>query len=341
MVDLSTHYLGMKLKNPLIASASPLSEKVDTVRRLEEAGIAAVVMYSLFEEQIIQDSLRLDRDLMQGTESFPEALSYLPENGPYQHLRRYTIGPDVYVENLLQLKQTVEIPVIASLNGVTSGGWVEYARKIEQAGADALELNIYSLPTDPGQAAGELEDIYISLVRAVRETIDIPIAVKLSPFFTALPNFAQRLCQAGADGLVLFNRFYQPNFDLDALEVQPDLVLSTSQELRLPLRWIAILYSRISVDFALTSGVHSAEDVIRATMAGASATMLASTLLKYGIAHATEILNEVQAWMEEKEYESIMQMKGSMSQMAVADPASLERANYMEVLGSYQYRYAP
>ena len=341
MVDLTTTYLGLPLKNPLIASASPLSQKVDTVRQLEDAGIAAVVMYSLFEEQIIQDSLRLHRDLTQGTDSYAEALTYLPDLTAYSNLRQYSIGPEVYVENVHQLKRSVDIPVIGSLNGVTNGGWIDYARKIEQAGADALELNIYNLPTDPEVTSTQQEENYLALVRAIRASIKIPIAVKLSPFFTALPNFARRLVEAGANGLVLFNRFYQPDFDLEELEVVPRLVLSSSHELRLPLRWIAILYGRIPADFALTSGIHTAEDVLKATMAGASACMVASTLLKYGIGHTTEILEGVQSWMEEKEYISITQMKGSMSQHAVAEPAAFERANYIKVLSSFEYRFAP
>lgn len=341
MADLSTTFLGMPLHNPLIASASPVSEKIESVRRLEEAGIAAVVVYSLFEEQIVRESLKLDRDLTRGADSFPEALSYLPVHGAYENLRRYSIGPDAYVEHIYNLKEAVGIPIIASLNGITRGGWIDYASKIQQAGADALELNIYNLPTDIHVTAAELEDNYIGLVKAIRESIDIPIAVKLSPFFTALPNFASRLVQAGAQGLVLFNRFYQPDFDLEHLEVVPNLVLSTTNELRLPLRWIAILYGRIDADLALTSGVHTAEDVIKATMAGASATMVASTLLKYGIAHATEIIKGVASWMEIKEYESIDQMKGSMSQQAVAEPSKFERANYMQVLSSVDYRLVP
>jgi len=341
MVDLTTNFLGLTLKNPLVASASPLSHKIDTVRQLEQAGISAVVMYSLFEEQIIADSLRLHRDLSQGTDSYAEALTYLPDLTAYSDLRQYNIGPDVYVQNLYNLKQAVSIPVIGSLNGITNGGWIEYARKIQDAGADALELNIYNLPTDPDITSSVLEDRYIDLVRSIRASIKIPIAVKLSPFFTALPNFAKRLTEAGVNGLVLFNRFYQPDFDLDELEVVPRLVLSSSQELRLPLRWIAILYGRVPVDFALTSGIHTAEDIIKATMAGASACMMASTLLKYGIDHAAELLEGIQSWMEEKEYESIAQMKGSMSQKAVAEPAAFERANYIKVLSSFDFRYAP
>jgi dihydroorotate dehydrogenase (fumarate) len=341
MVDLSTKYLGLNLKNPLVASASPLSQKVETVRELQRAGIAAVVMYSLFEEQIIYDSLRLDRDLSQGTESFAEALTYFPDLASYTDLNQYSIGPDDYVQNLHELKAAVDIPIIGSLNGVSNGGWIEYASKIEGAGADALELNIYNLPTDPEIGGQTIEEEYLELVRSIRASIEIPIAVKLSPFFTALPNFARRLVDAGADGLVLFNRFYQPDFDLDELEVVPRLVLSTSQELRLPLRWIAILYGRISADFALTTGIHTAQDVLKATMAGASASMAASTLLKYGIEQVSEILHGVETWMEENEYDSITQMKGSMSQQAVAEPAAFERANYIKVLSSFDLRYAP
>lgn len=341
MVDLTTNYLGLNLKNPLVASASPLSQKAETVRELEHAGIAAVVMYSLFEEQIIYDSLRLDRDLSQGTESFAEALTYFPDLASYTDLNQYSIGPEDYIENLHELKNAVDIPIIGSLNGISTGGWIEYASKIEGAGADALELNIYNLPTDPEISSQTIEAEYLELVRSIRASIKIPIAIKLSPFFTALPNFARQLVDAGADGLVLFNRFYQPDFDLDELEVVPRLVLSTSQELRLPLRWIAILYGRVSADFALTTGIHTARDVLKATMAGASASMAASTLLKYGIEQVSEILHGVESWMEENEYESINQMKGSMSQQAVAEPAAFERANYIRELSSFDLRYTP
>ena len=338
MVDLKTTYLGLTLKNPLVASASPLSKKVETALRLEEAGISAIVMYSLFEEQVIQESLKLDRDLTRGTESYAEALTYLPDLSEYSNLRQYSIGPESYVEQLYKLKRALSIPVIGSLNGLSNGGWIDYALQMEQAGSDAIELNIYNLPTSVDVTSAELEEIYVPLVQAIRGKVQIPIAVKLSPFFTSLPNFARRLVEAGADGLVLFNRFYQPDLDLEELEVVPSLVLSSSRELRLPLRWIAILYGRIQADFALTSGVHTAEDVLKATMAGASAAMLASALLKYGPEHVSHILAELQEWMEVKEYDSILQMKGSMSQQAVAEPAAFERANYMKVLSSYEYR---
>ncbi|HHH40995.1 MAG TPA: dihydroorotate dehydrogenase-like protein [Chloroflexi bacterium] len=329
MTDLTTTYLGLTLKNPLVAAASPLSEKVETVQRLEEAGIAAVVLYSLFEEQIIRETLELDHYLAQGTETFAEALTYLPEMG------RYTMGPEAYVAHLRRLKEAVSIPIIGSLNGVSTGGWIEYARRIEDAGADALELNLYYLPTDPNLTSAELEEVYVTLVRDVRARVRIPLAVKLSPFFTALPNVARRLVEAGADGLVLFNRFYQPDFDLEALEVVPHLSFSTSQELRLPLRWIAILYGHVQADLALSTGVHTAEDVLKAMMAGAKVAMMASELLQKGIGRVGEILEDLVAWMEEHEYESIRQMQGSMSQPAVAEPAAFERAHYMRVLNSF------
>ena len=330
MVDLKTSYLGLKLKNPLVASPSPLSEKVETIKELEEKGISAVVMYSLFEEQIIHESLELDHYLSQGTESFAEALTYLPDIG------KYSLAPDRYLEQVRKIKQAVTIPVIGSLNGVSTGGWIEYARKIEEAGADALELNIYFIPHDLNLISGELEDTYVKLVRDVRAQVKIPLAVKLSPFVTALPNLAKRLAEAGADGLVLFNRFYQPDLDLEALEVIPNLVLSNSNDLRLPLRWIAMLYGRVKADFALTSGVHTAQDALKAVMAGASVAMTTSALLKHGPGRVAEILKDMVTWMEDHEYVSIQQMKGSMSQQAVAEPAAYERANYMKVLNSFK-----
>ncbi len=330
-LDLRTTYLGLNLKNPLVASASPLSKKIDNVRRLEDAGAAAVVMYSLFEEQITHESYELDHYLSRGTDTFAESLSYFPD------LDHYNLGPEPYVEHLHRVKQAVNIPVIGSLNGISSGGWVEYAHKMEQAGADALELNIYYLPTDFNVSSAELEDAYVQLVRDIRATVKIPIALKLSPFFTALPNVAKRFVEAGANGLVLFNRFYQPDFDLEELEVIPNLELSTSHELRLPLRWIALLYGRIEADFALTSGVHSAQDVLKAMMAGASVAMMTSTLLANGIGRIMHILTDMQEWMIEHEYESVAYMKGSMSQRAVAEPAAFERANYMKMLNSFEH----
>jgi dihydroorotate dehydrogenase (fumarate) len=329
MVDLKTNYLGLELKNPLVASASPLSEKVENAEALEAAGISAVVMYSLFEEQIIRESQELDYFLNAGTESFAESITYLPEMG------RYALGPEAYIDQVKALKGALDIPVIGSLNGVSTGGWIEYAQRIEQAGADALELNLYYLPTDLQLTSAQLETAYITLVQDIRSKVNFPIAVKLSPTFTALPNFVKRIADAGANGVVLFNRFYQPDFDLDELEVVPNLFLSNSEELRMPLRWIALLYGRVNADFALTSGVHKHTDVLKAMMAGAKVAMMTSVLLKKGPDRAAKILSKLENWMVENEYESIQQMQGSMSQKAVADPAAFERANYMRVLDSY------
>jgi dihydroorotate dehydrogenase (fumarate) len=329
MVDLTTSYLGLSLKNPLVAAASPLSKKLETTKQLESAGVSAIVMYSLFEEQIIQEGLKLHNDLVRGTESYAEALTYLPDFG------MYSIGPETYLDMLKKIRKAVSFPVIGSLNGVSTGGWIDYARKIQDAGADALELNLYYLSTDPDLTGAELEDDYVTLVRDIRKQVQIPLAVKLSPFYTSLPNFARRLVEAGADGLVLFNRFYQPDFNLEELEVVPNLVLSNGHEMRLPLRWIAIMYGRIQADFALTSGIHSAEDIIKSVMAGASVTMVASEFLQKGIGRASALLADLESWMETHEYVSINQMKGSMSQQAVAEPAAFERANYMMVLSSY------
>ena len=329
MPDLTTTYLGLTLKNPVAASASPLSRKLYTVRRLEDAGAAAIVMYSLFEEQITHESHELDHYLERGTHSYAEALNYFPD------LDHYNVGPDQYLEHLRRVKEAIAIPVIGSLNGISTGGWVEYAHKIEQAGADALELNIYYVPTDVDLSGAELEESYAQLVRDVRTRVKLPIALKLSPFFTSLPNMAKRFVEAGANGLVLFNRFYQPDFDLEGLEVVPNLVLSTPHDLRLPLRWIAILYGRVAADLALTGGIHSATDILKAMMAGASVAMVASTLLTHGIDRLTYLLHTLDEWMEQHEYESIRQMRGSVSQQAVADPAAFERANYMKELNSF------
>ncbi len=334
MVDLSTTYLGLQLKNPLVASASPISKRIDGVRQLEDAGVGAVVMYSLFEEQIIHESLELDYYLNRGTYQFAESLTYFPE------MESYNVGPDGYLEQIAKLKQAVSIPVIGSLNGISTGGWVDYGKKIEEAGADALELNIYYIPTEAEVTAQELEQTYVDLVADVRKQVHIPLAVKLSPYFTALPNVARRLAGAGADGLVLFNRFYQPDLDIETLEVKPDLVLSNSADMRLPLRWIAILFGRIEADLALTSGVHTAQDTVKALMAGAKVAMMASALIENGPAYAGEVLKNLASWMETYEYESVKQMTGSMSQQAVAEPSAFERANYMKALNSFDYRLA-
>lgn len=330
MTDLTTSYLGLKLKNPIVASASPLSEKVENVKKLEDAGVSAVVMYSLFEEQTIHESLELDHFLFTGSEVSPEITSFYPQSG------KYTLKPNAYLDTLGKIKQAVKIPIIASLNGVSKGGWISYARKMQDAGADALELNIYFLPTDPNMTGQDLENAYVELVAAVKKSISIPLAVKLSPYLTSLPNMAKRLSEAGANGLVLFNRFYQPDVDLENLEILHNLELSTSGELRLPLRWVSILYGKIKADLALTSGVHTAEDVLKSMMAGAKVTMLASELLQNGIQRVPAILGDLETWMKEHEYESIQQMQGSMSQKSVKEPAAFERANYMKVLGSFK-----
>ncbi len=307
MTDLSTTYLGLKLKNPLVASASPLSKKIDKAKKLEEAGISAIVMYSLFEEQIIHESLELDHFLNRGTESFAEALSYLPDGG------LYGISPEKYLNQVAGLKKALSIPVIGSLNGVSKGGWTSYARKIEEAGADALELNMYYIATDADMTSSDIEETQVELVAEVKSAVKIPLAVKISPFVTSIPNFVKRLVDAGADGLVLFNRFYQPDFDLDELEIVHSLDLSTSSDLRLPLRWISILYGKVNADFALTSGVHTHNDVLKAMMAGAKVAMTASNLLHNGEQAVGPILSDLEAWMKEREYESIQQMQGSMS----------------------------
>ncbi|MDL1912527.1 dihydroorotate dehydrogenase-like protein [Chloroflexi bacterium CFX6] len=330
MTDLSTTYLGLNLKNPLVASASPLSKKIDRAKRLEEAGISAIVMYSLFEEQIIHESLELDHYLNRGSESFAEALSYLPDGG------LYGISPEKYLNNVAGLKKALSIPVIGSLNGASKGGWTNYARKIEEAGADALELNMYYVATDVDMTSGDIEDMQVELVAEVKSAINIPLAVKISPFVTSIPNFVKRIADAGADGLVLFNRFYQPDFDLEELDIVHSLDLSTSAELRLPLRWISILYGKVNADFALTSGVHTHFDVLKAMMAGAKVAMMASNLLHNGEQVVGPMLNDLEAWMKEREYESIRQMQGSMCQRSVKEPAAFERANYMKVLGSFR-----
>ena len=329
MTDLSTTYLGLKLKNPLVASSSPFSKKIDTIRQMEDAGLSAVVMHSLFEEQITHESNELDHFLSAGTDSFAEALTYFPD------LEKYNIGPEAYLELVRKARESVQIPVIASLNGISSGGWVETARRIEQAGASALELNLYFLPTDPNLSGAELEEEYLRLVRDICAKVKIPLAVKMSPFFTAIPQMAKRLVNAGAGGLVLFNRFYQPDLDLEKLEVVPQLKLSTSDDLLLPLRWIAILFGRVRADLALTGGVHTGQDLIKAVMAGASVAMTASALVQNGLAYAGRILKEAEGWMVEHEYKSVRQMLGSMSQKSVAEPAAFERANYMKALQSY------
>jgi dihydroorotate dehydrogenase (fumarate) len=329
-MDLSTTYLGLTLKNPIVPSASPLSHTVDSMKRLEDNGAAAIVMYSLFEEQIAHESDELNHYLSYGTESFAEALTYFPE------VDDYNLGPEEYVELLHKAKKSLGIPVIGSLNGISTGGWVKFAKKIEEAGADALELNIYYIPTDPKLTGSDVEDRYMEVLHAVKTSVKIPVAIKLSPFFSSMANMAHRLDAAGADGLVLFNRFYQPDINLETLEVTPNVILSTPQSLRLPLRWVAILHGRIKASLAATSGIHTTQDVLKMLMAGADVTMMCSALLKHGPQRIKDVLAELDQWMLEHEYVSVKQMKGSMSQKSIADPAAFERANYMKALNSYK-----
>jgi dihydroorotate dehydrogenase (fumarate) len=329
MSDLSTSYLGLTLRNPLVVSPCPLGEDLVSILQMAEAGAAAIVLPSLFEEQLLIESESLSHHLSAGTESFPEALAYFPD------LADYNLGPDGYLEHIREAKAAVDIPIIASLNGASLGGWVRYAREIEQAGADALELNIYHLPTSARLTSAGIERGYLDLVAQVRESVRIPLAVKLAPYFSALPNLAQRLEQAGANALVLFNRFYQADFDLENLEVRPSLALSTPEELRLRLHWAAILFGHCGCDLALTGGVHSATDVLKCMMAGARVAMMTSALLQRGIVHLTRVRAQLQLWMEEHGYDSIRQMQGSMSLRSAPNPQAFERTNYLKVLSSY------
>ena len=329
MTDLTTSYLGKKLRNPLVVSANPLCEKIANIRKMEDAGAAAVVLHSLFEEQLTLEAEYLHRYTMQGTESYPEALDYLPD------MTGYNRGPDKYLDHIRMAKQAVNIPIIASLNGVTASGWIHFAKKIEQAGADALELNIYDIPVDPAVSGFHLEERYREMVKAISRSIQIPLAVKLHPNFTAMANFACNLDLAGAKALVLFNRFYQPDFDIETLDVVSDLELSSSQELLLRLHWTAILFGNIRADLAITGGVHTVQDVLKSMMAGARVVLMASSLLKYGIHHLRTLQKELIRWMEEHEYESIGQMQGSMSRFASGEPPAFERVNYMRLLNEH------
>jgi dihydroorotate dehydrogenase (fumarate) len=331
MTDLSTTYLGLQVRTPLVASASPLSQELDRIRRLEDAGASAVVLYSLFEEQLRQESLELDYHLSAGTESFAESLTYFPQPGEFH------TGPEGYLNHIRKVKDAVDIPVIASLNGSTLGGWTSYARQMEEAGADAIELNIYFVPADFDLSAADVEQVYLDIVRAVKITVQVPVAVKLNPFFSNLANMAKRLDAGGADGLVLFNRFYQPDIDIEELEVKPNVLLSTSQALRLPLTWIGILYGRIKASLAATSGVHRAEDVVKMLLVGADVTMLCSALLRNGVNHLRHVEGGLREWMENHEYESVRQMQGSMSQLRCPDPGAFERAQYMRAVKGLAY----
>jgi dihydroorotate dehydrogenase (fumarate) len=331
MIDLKTNYLGLQLRTPLVASASPLSQEIDNIRRLQDAGASAIVLYSLFEEQLRQESFELEHHLSQGTDSFAEASSFFPQPDEFH------LGPEGYLNHIQKAKKAVSIPIIASLNGTTTGGWTTYARLIEQAGADALECNIYSIAADPDLTSSQVEQEYIDILKAIKSVVKIPVAVKLGPFFSNMANMAKRLDDAGANGLVLFNRFYQPDVNLDELEIQPNVLLSTPQALRLPLTWIGILYGRIRANLAATSGVHGPEDVIKLLMVGADVTMLCSALLRNGIEYLQHVEAGMREWMEKHEYESVQQMKGSMSQIRCPNPAAFERAQYMKAVKSIQH----
>lgn len=329
-MKLNTNYLGLNLRSPIVPSASPLSESVDNIRAMEDYGAGAVVLYSLFEEQIEHESHELDHYLTAGTDSFAESLSFFPD------MDSYVTGPDAYLNLIRKARAAVDIPVIASLNGASPGGWTEYARLMEEAGASAIELNLYFIPADINASADQIEKRYLAVVNLVREAVNIPVAVKLSPFFTSTAHFANELCKVGASGLVLFNRFYQPDLDVYKLEVVPRLRLSDSDDLRLPLRWIAMLYGRVPADLALTGGVHTYQDAIKGLMAGASVIMMASELLKRGLSRIQDMLEVMDVWLDEQGYESVEQLQGSMSQIHVSDPSAYERANYMKVLKSWR-----
>jgi dihydroorotate dehydrogenase (fumarate) len=323
--------MGLQLRTPLVPSASPLSQEIDNIRRMEDAGASAVTLSSLFEEQLRQESLELDHHLSAGTESYAEALTFLPQAGQFH------LGPEAYLNHIRRAKEAVKIPVIASLNGATVGGWTSFAKQMEQAGADAIECNIYTIVTDFNQTSAEVEHSYIDIVKAVKGAVSVPVAVKLSPFFTNLANMAKRLDQAGADALVLFNRFYQPDIDLEELELKPNVLLSTPQALRLPLTWIGILYGRVHASLAATSGIHGPEEVIKLLMVGSHVTMLCSSLLRNGINHLRYVERGLRDWMEEHEYESVKQMQGSMSQIRCSDPGAFERAQYMKAVKGVQH----
>jgi dihydroorotate dehydrogenase (fumarate) len=334
-MNLTTTYLGLTLRSPLVPSAAaPLSGDIDNIRRMEDAGAGAIVLHSLFEEQLVQEKFELHHHLTYGTESFAESLTYFPEPDEFQ------VGPELYLEHIRQAKERVDMPIIASLNGYTPGGWVEYARLMQQAGADAIELNIYEVPTDSDRSSLEVEQNYIQILQDVKAEVTIPVAIKLSPFFSNMAYMAKQLDEAGADGLVLFNRFYQPDIDLETLEVYPHLILSTSHAMRLPMRWIAILSGRIQADLAATSGIETGQDVLKLLMVGAKITQVCSALLRHGIGHLQVIERGMIEWMEAHEYESIQQMQGSLSQIHCADASAFERVQYMKAIQSYQPEWA-
>jgi dihydroorotate dehydrogenase (fumarate) len=331
-MDLKTRYLHMDLDSPLVPSPSPLCDSLDNLRRMEDSGAGAVVLSSLFEEQIEQEARTFHHYLLHGTESYAESLSFFPEPVPIR------FGPDEYLEHVRRAREALDIPVIASLNGCSVGGWLDHARLIEQAGASALELNLYYIAADPEISSVEVEERHIEVVREVRAAVRLPLAVKIGPFFSALGHMSRRLVAAGADSLVLFNRFYQPDIDLQSLEVRPNILLSTPQALRLPLRWIAILSGRIDCGLAATGGIHGYDDALKMLMAGADVTMLCSALLRHGIEHLVEVRAGMLRWMEEREYPSIHLLKGSMSQRSCPDPSAFERMSYMKALTGYHIR---
>ena len=329
-MDLSTTYLGLNLKSPLVVgSCAPLTEDIDNLKRMEDSGAGAIVLHSFFEEQLRQERLELHHHLTYGTESFAEALTYFPEP------QIFHVGSDEYLNHIRQAKESLNIPIIGSLNGSTLGGWLDYAQQIEKAGADALELNIYYIPTDLDIPGAEVEQNYLDILKTVKSEIKIPLAVKIGPHFSNMANMAKRFAENGANGLVLFNRFYQPDISLENLEVYPNVLLSTPQAIRLPMRWIAILYGRVDLDFAATSGILHATDVLKMLMAGAKITQLVSSLLRHGIGHISVLEASMLRWMEENEYESVKQMQGSMSQLHCPDPSAFERVNYMKALQTY------
>lgn len=329
-MDLSTRYMGLKLRTPLIPSASPLTEDLENIKRMEDAGASAIVMHSLFEEQLRMEAQELDHHMKQGTESFAEALTYFPEP------EEFHLGPEEYLNLIRKAKQSVKIPIIASLNGTSIGGWTDFAKKMEQAGADALELNVYYIPTDADLSAGEVEETYLDILKAVKSAVSVPVAIKLSPYFSNMANMAKRLDGAGANALVLFNRFYQPDIDLETLEVRPNVLLSTPHAMRLPLTWTGILHGTIKADLAATGGIYTALDVMKMLLAGASVTLLCSVLLKCGIREIKTIEQSMVKWMEAQEYESVTQLLGSVSQKNCSDPSAFERAQYMRALQSYK-----
>jgi len=332
-MDLKTTYMGLDLKHPLVASAGPISKSLDGIKRLEDAGASAVVLFSLFEEQIRQENESFDYLMEAGTESFGESLSYFPA------VEDYKVGPDAYLDLIRRATEAVDIPIIGSLNGVTDAGWAEYAKDISDAGAQAIELNVYYIPAEVGIAARDVEQRYIDIVKHVKDSVSIPVSVKLNPFFSSIGEMANRFVEAGADGLVLFNRFYQPDFDLEELEVVPNLELSSASEIRLPLMWIAILHGRVEASLAATRGVETALEAVKYVMAGADVVMTTSALLRNGVGHMKTLVDGLNTWMEKRGYDSVEQMKGSMSQLKVADPSAFERANYIKMLGSFKSPY--